>query len=49
MVEELLVKGQVNGHSCTPEYKGKSFIPSKLHVEARKDGNTVFTETINRW
>lgn len=49
MVEDLLVKGHVNGYSCTPEYKGKSFIPSSLTVVARKDGQDVFTQKINIW
>jgi hypothetical protein len=49
IVEDLLVQEKVNGYSCTPEYKGKSFIPSKLTVIARKDGKDVFTQTINIW
>lgn len=49
MVEELLRKGQVNGYACTPTYKGDSFIPSKLTIEAKKDGESIFTETINIW
>ncbi len=49
MVEDLLRQGKVSGYSCTPEYKGKSFIPCKLTVEATKDKEPVFTETINIW
>jgi len=49
MVEELLMQGKINGYSCTPEYKEDSFIPSKLSIEAKKDGESVFTETINIW
>ncbi len=49
IVEDLLVQGKVSGYSCTPEYKGNSFIPSKLTIVASKDGEAVFTETINIW
>lgn len=49
IVEDLLVQGKVSGYSCTPEYKGNSFILSKLTVVASKDGEAVFTETINIW
>lgn len=49
IVEDLLVQGKVSGYSCTPEYKGNSFIPSKLTIVASKDGSPVFTETINIW
>ena len=49
MVEDLLRQGKVSGYSCTPEYKGKSFIPCKLTIEASKDKEPVFTETINIW
>ena len=49
MVEELLVDDKVNGYSCSPEYKGKSRIPSKIEITAKKDGNPVFTETIDIW
>ena len=49
MVEELLVQGKVSGYSCTPEYKGKSFVPSKLTIVASKDKEPVFTQTINIW
>ena len=49
MVEQLLIEGKVNGYSCTPEYKDKSFVPSKLNITAKKGGEAVFTETINIW
>jgi len=49
MVEDLLVKGKVNGYVCTPEYKEKSFVPSKICIEAKKDGEVIFKETINIW
>lgn len=49
VVEELLVEGKVNGYSCTPEYKGNSFVPAKLTVVAKKDGEPIFTQTIEIW
>lgn len=49
IVEELLIQEKVNGYLCTPEYKGNSFIPSKISLVAKKDGIPVFTETINIW
>jgi len=49
MVEELLVQGKVSGYSCTPEYKGNSFIPAKLTIVASQNQEPVFTQTINIW
>ena len=49
MVESLLRQGKINGYSCTPQYKGQSFVPSELTIEAKKDGEPVFTETIHIW
>lgn len=49
MVEELVDAGKVDGYSCSPEYKGNSFIPSKLTIVAKMSGEPVFTETINVW
>lgn len=49
IVEELLIQEKVNGYLCTPEYKGNSFIPSKISLVAKKDGIPIFTETINVW
>ena len=36
MVEKLLVEDKVNGYSCSPAYKGSSFIPSKIEITAKK-------------
>ena len=49
MIEDLIKKGQVSGYSCNLDYKGKSLVPSKLTVIARKDKEEIFTETINIW
>ena len=49
IVEESLVQEKVNGYSCTPEYKGNSFISSKICLVAKNDGNPIFTEIINIW
>jgi len=48
-VEKLLTEGKVNGYACTPQYKGNSFVPSKIEVTAKKDGQPVFSETIQIW
>ncbi|GKX66415.1 hypothetical protein [Inconstantimicrobium mannanitabidum] len=49
MVENLLVQEKVNGYECKPQYRGNSFIPCSLTVIAKKDGQEVFTETIEVW
>ena len=49
MVEQLLRQGKVNGYACTPEYKGDSFVPSRITVEAKMDGRPVFTESVSIW
>ena len=49
IVEELLVQGKVNGYSCSPEYKEKGFVPSKLTIIAKQDGKPIFTKTIKIW
>ena len=49
MVEQLLRQGKVNGYACTPEYKGDSFVPSRITVEAKMDGKPVFTESVSIW
>lgn len=49
IVEELLVQEKVNGYSCTLEYKGNSFILSKICLVVKNDGNPIFTEIINIW
>jgi len=49
IVEDLLIQEKVNGYSCTPTYKGESFVPLALTIIARKDGRDVFTQTINIW
>lgn len=47
MVQDLLEQGKVSSYNCTPQYKGKSFIPSSITITA--SGTTTFTETINIW
>ena len=48
-VQQLLRQGKVNGYACTPEYKGDSFVPSRITVEAKMDGRPVFTESVSIW
>ena len=47
IIEELLIDGKKLGYSAKPEYKGKSFIPSKLKISVT--GDSEFIETINIW
>ena len=47
MIEELLIDGKNLSYSAQPEYKGDSFIPSKLKISVT--GDSEFTETINIW
>ena len=47
MIEGFLIEGKELNYSATPEYKGKSFIPSKLIIEVSGDVN--LNETINIW
>jgi len=47
MVENLLIEGKKLSYSASPEYKGKSFIPSKLTIYVT--GDVQFEETINIW
>ncbi|TCI90952.1 hypothetical protein [Tenacibaculum sp. M341] len=47
MIEELLIDGEKLSYSAEPEYKGNSFIPSKLKIMVT--GDSEFVETINIW
>ena len=47
IVEDLLLDGKKLSFVATPEYKGKSFVPSKLKLVVT--GDSEFTETINIW
>lgn len=49
MVEDLLAEEKVDGYRCYPEYKGDSFVPSKLKIEVTKGGEIIFSETIQIW
>ena len=47
MIENLLIEGKQLSYSASPEYKGKSFIPSKLNITVT--GDVQFKETIEIW
>lgn len=49
MVENLLRQEKVSSYSCMPEYKGDSFVPSKVVIEATMKDEPVFKETIEIW
>ena len=46
-IEELLIQGKKISYSAEPEYKGKSFIPSKLIINVT--GESEFKEIITIW
>ncbi|QBA65592.1 hypothetical protein EQY75_05230 [Muriicola soli] len=46
-VEKLLLDGKIISFEAKPEYKGRSFIPSKLKLEV--SGDAEFIESINIW
>lgn len=47
LVGDLLEAGKVSSYSATPEYRGKSFVPSALVLEAKGVGGIV--ERIEVW
>lgn len=47
LVEELLKQDKELSYSAEPEYKGRSFIPSKLHM--RVSGDASLNESIDIW
>ncbi len=49
IIEGLLIEEKVNQYSCTPEYKGDSFIPSAIIIAATMDDQPVFTQTVTIW
>jgi len=46
-VEELLEQDKKLSYSAEPEYKGRSFIPSKLHLSVR--GDAELSQSIDIW
>ena len=46
-VGNMLESGLKLGYSANPEYKGSSFIPSKLIINLK--GEKIITETIDVW
>ncbi|WP_445383002.1 hypothetical protein [Robiginitalea sp. IMCC43444] len=47
IVEKLLLDGKKLSFDANPEYKGRSFIPSRLTLEV--SGEAEFIETIDIW
>lgn len=47
LVGDLLEAGKVDSYSAAPEYRGKSFVPSALLLEAKGEGG--ITERIEIW
>lgn len=47
LVGDLLEAGKVSSYSASPEYRGKSFVPSALVLEAKGEGG--ITERIEVW
>lgn len=49
-VRKMLEAGSVSKYSATPEYKGKSFVPSKITIRAwHPDKSGSFNPTIEVW
>ncbi|WP_025728232.1 hypothetical protein [Atopobacter phocae] len=48
-IEHMIQDHLVNGYTCYPKYKGESFVPSDLVIEATKGDQKVYTETISIW
>lgn len=49
IIADLFKQGKVISYNCKPEYKGESFVPSKLTITSGKNDIVVFEETINIW
>ena len=49
-LRRYLSEGRIDNLSVDPEYKGKSLVPAKIRVSARKDGRVgEFTTVIGIW
>lgn len=49
-LRRYLSEGRIDNLSVDPEYKGKSLVPTKIRVSARKDGRVgEFTTVIGIW
>ncbi len=49
-LRRYLSEGRIDNLSVAPEYKGKSLVPAKIRVSARKDGRVgEFTTVIGIW
>ena len=49
-VKKMVETGSVSKYSATPEYKGKSFVPSKIIIRAwHPDKSGSFNPTIEVW
>lgn len=49
IIANLLREEKVETYNCYPEYKGESFVPSKIVIVSGKNGIDIFKETINIW
>ncbi|MDB5804419.1 MAG: hypothetical protein JWN73_1741 [Betaproteobacteria bacterium] len=49
-LRRYLSEGRIDNLSVDPEYKGKSLVPTRIRVSARKDGRAgEFTTVIGIW
>lgn len=49
-LERYLREGRIDALSIDPEYKGKSLVPARIRVQARKEGRVgAFTTVIGIW
>jgi hypothetical protein len=50
MIQDLVNQGQVSSYAAQPEYKGDSFVPSKIKITASHPGKSGgFNPVIDIW
>ncbi len=49
ILADLVAQGKTATFKCTPEYKGKSVVPSRITITSGKDGKEIFKQTIEVW
>lgn len=50
IIADLLEEGRIKSFSCVPQYKGRSAVPCRITITAKRESGSVeFEETINIW
>jgi hypothetical protein len=47
VIASLVADGKVTRYAASPEYEGRSFVPTAIHIEASEPGR--FSQTIVIW